>query len=91
MAVPVTIPKATISMEEGTILKWLKAEGEVVSRDEALLEMETDKVDMELPSPADGTLLRIIVAQGPVKVGDVVGWIGQPGETADGYQRVREN
>lgn len=83
MAVPVTIPKATISMEEGTILKWLKVEGEAVSRDEALLEMETDKVDMELPSPADGILLRIIVSEGPVKVGDVVAWIGKPGEAMD--------
>ncbi len=80
---PVTIPKATISMEEGTILKWLKAEGEAVSRDEALLEMETDKVDMELPSPVEGILLRIVVSEGPVKVGDVVAWIGQPGETVD--------
>ena len=83
MAVPVIIPKATISMEGATILKWLKAEGDLVSRDDALLEMETDKVDMELPSPADGILLRIIVSEGPVTVGDVVAWVGQPGETMD--------
>lgn len=83
MALAVTIPKLTISMEEGTILKWLKVEGDAVSRDEPLLEMETDKVNVELPSPADGTLLRIIVSEGPAKVGDVVGWIGQPGETVD--------
>jgi pyruvate dehydrogenase E2 component (dihydrolipoamide acetyltransferase) len=83
MAIPVTIPKSTISMEGGTILKWLKLVGDLVGRDEPLLEMETDKVDIELPSPAEGTLLRITVLEGPVKVGDVVGWIGRPEETAD--------
>jgi pyruvate/2-oxoglutarate dehydrogenase complex dihydrolipoamide acyltransferase (E2) component len=69
-------------MEEATILRWLKAEGETVHKDEMLLEIETDKAVMELPSPADGTLLRIAVAEGAVRVEEIVAWIGQPGEEA---------
>jgi pyruvate dehydrogenase E2 component (dihydrolipoamide acetyltransferase) len=81
MAIPVIIPKLTISMEKGDIFKWLKAEGSLVCQDEALLELETDKAIVELPSPATGTLLRIVIPEGRVNVEQVVGWIGEPGET----------
>ncbi len=80
MAVPITVPKATLALEEANILKWLKAEGASVARDEAVFEMETDKVVVEVPAPADGILLRIQVREGPVRVGQVVGWLGQAGE-----------
>ncbi len=80
MPVPVIIPKATISMEEATILKWLKGEGDLVAKDEPLFEMETDKAVLEVPAPESGTLLRILVPQGSAKVEQVIGWIGQPGE-----------
>ncbi len=70
-------------MEEGTILKWLKTEGDLVSEGEVLFEMETDKAISEVPSPASGTLLRIVRPEGQVKVEEIVAWIGQPGETID--------
>lgn len=76
MAVPVLIPKATLTLEEATVLGWKKAAGAFVRKGEALLEIETDKVVLEIPSPADGYLLEITVAEGPAKVEQAVGWIG---------------
>lgn len=76
MLVPVTVVKATLSMEEALILKWLKSEGDQVVKNEVLLEMETDKAVVEIESPSDGVLLKILVAEGPAQVESVVGWIG---------------
>lgn len=67
-------------MEEGTIVRWLKAEGESVSKDEILFELETDKAVMEVPSPARGVLLKVVVSQGPVSPEQTVGWVGNRGE-----------
>jgi pyruvate dehydrogenase E2 component (dihydrolipoamide acetyltransferase) len=83
MPIPVTIPQVTISMEEGNIVRWLKVEGEVVAKDELLFEMETDKVVLEVPSPAAGVLLRTLISEGIAKVHEVVAWIGKPGEELD--------
>jgi pyruvate dehydrogenase E2 component (dihydrolipoamide acetyltransferase) len=83
MPVPVIISKASISMEEGSILKWFKTEGEAVGEDELLFEMETDKTVVEVAAPAAGVVLKILAAEGPVKVGTVVGWIGEPGDSID--------
>jgi pyruvate dehydrogenase E2 component (dihydrolipoamide acetyltransferase) len=83
MPIPVTIPQVTISMEEGTIVYWLKAPGDVVAEGEPLFEMETDKANLEVPSPAAGVLLRTLVSNGTAKVNDVVAWIGEPGEVLD--------
>src|SRR6185437_11104483 len=80
MPTPILVPKATISMEQGTILRWCKEQGEVVDIDEVLLELETDKAVFELPAPASGALLRIDIPSGGVAVDQVVGWIGRPGE-----------
>ncbi len=60
-AVDVVMPQMGVSVSEGTITKWLKQEGEQVEADEALLEISTDKVDTEVPSPAGGTLTLILV------------------------------
>jgi 2-oxoglutarate dehydrogenase E2 component (dihydrolipoamide succinyltransferase) len=60
----VTMPQLGETVIEGTILKWLKQEGEQVAQDEPLFEISTDKVDTEVPSPAAGTLTKIIVAEG---------------------------
>jgi pyruvate dehydrogenase E2 component (dihydrolipoyllysine-residue acetyltransferase) len=76
MLTEVTIPKLTITMEGGTVLRWLKEEGKPVAKDEVLLELETDKAVTEVPSPADGILKAILVAEGEVQVGSVVGFIG---------------
>jgi pyruvate/2-oxoglutarate dehydrogenase complex dihydrolipoamide acyltransferase (E2) component len=81
MPIPVSIPKATIAMEEANILAWRKQPGEHVVKDEILFEMETDKVVVEVPAPASGTLLRIDVAEGLAKLDRPVGWIGNHGET----------
>ncbi|MEU6733190.1 2-oxoglutarate dehydrogenase, E2 component, dihydrolipoamide succinyltransferase [Streptomyces physcomitrii] len=63
MAVSVTLPALGESVTEGTVTRWLKAEGERVEQDEPLLEVSTDKVDTEIPSPAAGTLSSIKVAE----------------------------
>ncbi|MBI3668059.1 MAG: 2-oxo acid dehydrogenase subunit E2 [Acidobacteria bacterium] len=80
MPTPVVIPKATISMEQGSILRWLKAAGNVVVKDELLFELETDKAILEVPAPSSGVLLRILRPKGEVRVDEVVGWIGQASE-----------
>jgi len=78
------MPQMGVSVSEGTITKWLKQPGEAIARDEPLLEISTDKVDTEVPSPGDGVLAEILVSEGQtVDVGTVVGRIGPAGsETA---------
>src|ERR671931_371156 len=76
-AIDVVMPQMGVSVSEGTITKWLKQEGEQVEADEALLEISTDKVDTEVPSPASGTLTQIVVKEGEtVAVGTKLGQIG---------------
>jgi 2-oxoglutarate dehydrogenase E2 component (dihydrolipoamide succinyltransferase) len=59
-----------VSVSEGTITKWLRQVGDPIGRDEPLLEISTDKVDTEVPSPAEGVVLQILVAEGEtVEVG----------------------
>jgi pyruvate/2-oxoglutarate dehydrogenase complex dihydrolipoamide acyltransferase (E2) component len=80
MPVAVRIPKATITLEEAQILGWRKQPGERVRKDEILFEMETDKVVVEVPAPADGVLLAIVVREGVALVEQAVAWLGEPGE-----------
>src|ERR1041384_2338585 len=76
-AVDVVMPQMGVSVSEGTITRWLKQEGEQVEADEPLLEISTDKVDTEVPSPASGTLTQILVQEGEtVDVGTKLGEIG---------------
>jgi pyruvate dehydrogenase E2 component (dihydrolipoamide acetyltransferase) len=76
-AVDVVMPQMGVSVSEGTITKWLKSEGDQVEADEALLEISTDKVDTEVPSPASGTLTQILVQEGEtVEVGTKLAQIG---------------
>src|ERR1700722_13361899 len=63
MPVSVTMPRLGESVTEGTVTRWLKNEGDHVDADEPLLEVSTDKVDTEVPSPASGTLLSIKVQE----------------------------
>src|SRR5436305_13016823 len=63
MSVSVTMPRLGESVTEGTVTRWLKQEGERVEADEPLLEVSTDKVDTEIPSPAAGVLTRIVVRE----------------------------
>jgi pyruvate dehydrogenase E2 component (dihydrolipoyllysine-residue acetyltransferase) len=68
--VDVVMPQMGVSVSEGTILKWLKQEGETIEADEPLLEISTDKVDTEVPSPGSGVVQQILVSEGEtVEVG----------------------
>ncbi len=83
MATDVVMPQMGESIAEGTVVRWLKKVGETVERDEPLLEISTDKVDAEIPSPANGTLTEIIAQEGQtVGVSTVVARIAAQGEAA---------
>jgi pyruvate dehydrogenase E2 component (dihydrolipoamide acetyltransferase) len=76
-AIDVVMPQMGVSVSEGTVTRWLKQEGEHVEADEPLLEISTDKVDTEVPSPASGTLTQILVQEGEtVEVGTKLAQIG---------------
>jgi pyruvate dehydrogenase E2 component (dihydrolipoamide acetyltransferase) len=82
-AIDVVMPQMGVSVSEGTITKWLKQAGEQVEADEPLLEISTDKVDTEVPSPGSGVLTEILVREGEtVDVGTKLAVIG--GDGADG-------
>jgi 2-oxoglutarate dehydrogenase E2 component (dihydrolipoamide succinyltransferase) len=78
------MPQMGESIAEGTVSRWLKQVGESVQRDEPILEISTDKVDAEIPSPSDGILIEILAAEGEtVEVGTVVAYIDPEGGVAD--------
>src|SRR3954470_856852 len=81
--VDVVMPQMGVSVSEGTITKWLKQEGEPVEADESLLEISTDKVDTEVPSPGSGIVQQILVQEGEtVEVGTKLAVIGPEGAAA---------
>jgi 2-oxoglutarate dehydrogenase E2 component (dihydrolipoamide succinyltransferase) len=83
MAIDVVMPQMGESIAEGTVSRWIKKVGDKVERDEPLLEISTDKVDAEIPSPAAGTLSEILVQEGQtVPVNSVVARIAGEGDTA---------
>src|SRR5438093_7486709 len=83
MAIDVVMPQMGESIAEGTVVRWIKKPGEKVERDEPLLEISTDKVDAEIPSPASGTLAEILAQEGAtVAVNSVVARIAAEGEGA---------
>ncbi len=85
MVIPVTMPKLGETVVEGTVARWLKQPGDPVARLEPLLEISTDKIDTEVPAPAAGTLLQIVVPDGQtVAAGTVLGYLGQPGDPVPG-------
>jgi 2-oxoglutarate dehydrogenase E2 component (dihydrolipoamide succinyltransferase) len=78
--IEVVMPQMGVSVSEGTITKWLKREGEPIGRDEPLLEISTDKVDTEVPSPGEGVVAKILVQEGEtVDVGTVLAVIAPEG------------
>ncbi len=84
MATKVLVPLLGEGVEEVTVIKWLKKEGDSVNELEPLLEVNTDKVDTEIPAPASGTVLKIMAEEGlPAKVGSVLAYIGKVGESID--------
>jgi pyruvate dehydrogenase E2 component (dihydrolipoamide acetyltransferase) len=84
VAIEVIMPKLGMTMEEGTIVAWLKQEGEQLSEGEPLFEVETDKVTMEVPAPASGVLRKVLAKPGStMSVGQTIAFIAQPGEAID--------
>ncbi|MGH2740249.1 MAG: 2-oxoglutarate dehydrogenase, E2 component, dihydrolipoamide succinyltransferase [Actinomycetota bacterium] len=83
MATPVTMPQLGETVVEGTIVKWLKKEGDTIERDEPLFEISTDKVDTEVPSPVAGVLSEIKVQEGEtVEVGTELALVNESGDGA---------
>ncbi|HEY2073878.1 MAG TPA: dihydrolipoamide acetyltransferase family protein [Gaiellaceae bacterium] len=81
MATEVKLPRLGQGMESGTIVRWLKSEGEQVAKGEPLYELDTDKVTQEVEAEASGVLLKIAVNEGEVEVGRTIAFIGKEGES----------
>ncbi|HEY6606254.1 MAG TPA: dihydrolipoamide acetyltransferase family protein [Gaiellaceae bacterium] len=80
MATEIKLPRLGQGMESGTIVKWLKSEGDQVEKGEPLYELDTDKVTQEVEADASGVLLKIAIAEGEVEVGKTIAVIGEQGE-----------
>src|SRR6266536_1156152 len=83
MATEVKLPRLGQGMESGTIVKWLKSEGDKVEKGEALYELDTDKVTQEVEAEASGVLLKIAISEGEVEVGRTIAVIGEKGEKVE--------
>jgi len=82
MPVSIVVPQLGESVAEGTVSKWLKAVGDRIRKEEPLVEIQTDKINVEIPAPADGTLASITVAEGTtVLVGTEIGTLATSGES----------
>src|SRR5438105_6755643 len=81
MASIITMPKLSPTMEEGTLSKWTKKEGDKIAPGDVIAEVETDKANMEFPLEDEGVLLKLLVKEGDtVKLGDPVAVLGEAGE-----------
>lgn len=84
MAKKLVAPRMGEGVEEVTVVRWIKNEGDHIKEEDPVIEVETDKVAMEIPSPYSGVLLKTIAQPNQaVPVGDVLGWIGEPGESLE--------
>jgi pyruvate dehydrogenase E2 component (dihydrolipoamide acetyltransferase) len=83
MATEIKLPRLGQGMESGTIIKWLKSEGDSVEKGEPLYELDTDKVTQEVEADASGVLLKIAVQEGEVEVGKTIAVIGEAGEKVE--------
>ena len=89
MAEKITVPTLGESVTEATVSKWLKSQGEEVTADEPLVELETDKVNVEVPSPTSGVLGTIAVKEGEtVNVGSLLGTINGSATTDNNIKEV---
>jgi pyruvate dehydrogenase E2 component (dihydrolipoamide acetyltransferase) len=90
MATEIKLPRLGQGMESGTIVKWLKSEGEQVEKGEPLYELDTDKVTQEVEADASGVLLKIAISEGEVEVGKTIAVIGEQGEEVDASEPEAE-
>src|SRR4051794_693351 len=81
VASEVILPRLGQGMEAGTIVRWLKSEGDTVEKGEPLFELDTDKVTQDVEAEASGVLLKIVVPEGEVPVGTAVAYVGEKGES----------
>jgi 2-oxoisovalerate dehydrogenase E2 component (dihydrolipoyl transacylase) len=92
MATKVFVPRLGEGVDEVTVTKWLKQVGDSVKELEPLLEVNTDKVDTEIPAPASGVILKIIAQEGQIgKVGELLAVIGMAGEAVDNEKLIIDN
>src|SRR5580765_8809830 len=90
MATDVSLPRLGQGMESGTIVRWLKSEGDAVEKGEPLYELDTDKVTQDVEADVGGVLLKILVAEGEVPVGTPVAFLGEAGESVPDVEAARE-
>ena len=91
MLIEVKVPQLSESVSEATLVSWHKKEGEAVSRDENLIDIETDKVVLETPAPADGVLVKIVLADGAtVGSGDLIATIDTEAKATSGAAKAHE-
>ena len=89
MAQEIVMPKMGESIVEGTILEWKKNVGDFIQKDQILLEISTDKVDSEIPSPAEGTIIEILFDKGDVvEVGSVIALVGDKNEKIEDKKNI---
>src|SRR5881275_1575912 len=88
----VVMPRLSDSMEEGTVLRWMKSVGDEVKRGDELVEIETDKANMTYEATDEGTLIEIVAEEGDtLPIGEVIARIGDSGEAkADGKAPARK-
>jgi len=93
MPISIVVPQLGESVAEGTVAKWLKAEGERVRKEEPLVEIQTDKINVEIPSPAEGVLSKILVAEGTTvlvgtEIATLAGTMGKDGRSGAAFAAV---
>lgn len=89
MSVEIIMPQMGLTMTEGTVIRWLKSEGDCIAKGEAILEIESDKATFQVESPEEGTLLSILVPEGEVvPIATVIGYMGDAGEQVLSVPRV---
>jgi pyruvate dehydrogenase E2 component (dihydrolipoamide acetyltransferase) len=85
MAVKVVMPQAGQDLETGLVKRWLKAEGDAVAKGEPIVQVETEKISLDVEAPAAGVLLRILVpAETETAIFSTLAVIGEPGEDVSG-------
>ena len=85
MAYELKMPQLGLTMEEGTVSKWVKHEGDEVKVGDVIVEITTDKLTNEVASEVEGTMLKIVAQEGDdVPVKGTLAWIGKPGEAVGG-------
>ena len=92
MVTPLPMPKLGLTMESGTILKWMVGEGDPVEKGEIILQIQTDKVEYDVEAPEKGSLLKMYAAEGEeIPCGDNLAVIGEPGEDISAFQEKVES